>query len=556
MLLEHLERIRAETSAKYTLKNTPDWIVRNTRLRGEPFSFKDHEFQLQILTDPSAEKIVRKCSQVGLTELSLRETLAIIRILVGSAAIYTMPTATDAEKVAKTRLNPIISGSKDLSFSINPEVNSNQIKQFGDSFFYFGGTFGQQQAISTPADLIVHDEVDFSNMEVLTTYESRNTHSAYKLRREFSTPTLPGRGISARFDRSRRHFNFVKCCDCNEWFLPSYDDHVKIPGWDKPLDEITKDNIHTVRWREAVLVCPHCGTWPELIPQFREWVCENPSEQHTAAGYAVSPFDAPAIITTPWLVEKSTKYERRADFVNFNLGLPYEDKKESLTKALLDSLHIRGEAAQFGSYCFGADMGVTCHLLVGTVDLAGQFIVVHFEKCSIADFEKRKLELCAKFRVLVSVIDAFPYTDTVLRLQNSDPNLFGGVYHNSKNLAIYSVTDKPEVPEEGKLPIKQAKINRNMAFDELNSLILRRQAVFLNNPHQDEFTRHLLDLKRAPVPDKKTGEIEYVWVKSERGEDHFFNALLYLYTATRLRAMVQAQYPFMLPVSSFRLKNP
>jgi hypothetical protein len=144
----------------------------------------------------------------------------------------------------------------------------------------------------------------------------------------------------------------------------------------------------------------------------------------------------------------------------------------------------------------------------------------------------------------------------VLRLQNSDPNLFGGVYHNSKNLAIYSVTDKPEVPEEGKLPIKQAKINRNMAFDELNSLILRRQAVFLNNPHQDEFTRHLLDLKRAPVPDKKTGEIEYVWVKSERGEDHFFNGLLYLYTATRLRAMVQAQYPFMLPVSSFRLKNP
>jgi len=222
MLLEHLERIRAETSAKYTLKNTPDWIVRNTRLRGEPFSFKDHEFQLQILTDPSAEKVVRKCSQVGLTELSLRETLAIIRILVGSAAIYTMPTATDAEKVAKTRLNPIISGSKDLSFSINPEVNSNQIKQFGDSFFYFGGTFGQQQAISTPADLIVHDEVDFSNMEVLTTYESRNTHSAYKLRREFSTPTLPGRGISARFDRSRRHFNFVKCCDCNVLLMGRY----------------------------------------------------------------------------------------------------------------------------------------------------------------------------------------------------------------------------------------------------------------------------------------------------------------------------------------------
>jgi hypothetical protein len=555
MLLDHLERLKAETTRRYTLANIPDWIVRNTKLKGQPFSFKDHEYQLKILQDPSPEKVIRKPSQVGLSEMTFREVLAVLRIIVGASAIYTMPTATDAEKVCKTRINPIIDGSKDLSFAVSNEVNSTTVKQFGESFLYLGGTFGQTQAISTPADMLVHDEVDFSNLMVLTTYESRTTHSKYKLRREFSTPTLPKRGISASFDRSRRHFNFVKCCDCNEWFLPDYYKHVIVPDWDKPLEEINENNLHLTRWREAHLICPHCGTQPELWPQFREWVCENPTEQHTAAGFAVAPFDAPAMVTVPFLVEKSTKYKRRADFVNFALGLPFEDAKESLTESLLKSLHVTGEAGNFAGYCLGADMGLTCHLLVGLKDSTGQVLVVHFEKCELANFQQRKLELCAQYRILVSVLDAFPYTDTVMQLQHSDQNLFGGVFHSSKNIATFTVTDKPEVPEEGKLAIKQAKINRNLAFDELNGEILRRKVTFLNNPHQEEFISHLLDLKRTQVVNKD-GEFENVWVKSEDGRDHFFFALLYLYTAIQLRGTVVPTYPWTLPVSSFRLKNP
>lgn len=554
MFDKHLERIRHALRKDITLGNLPEWIEKNTQINGVPFSFKDHEYQLAILKDPSPEKIVRKCSQIGLTELSFREAFAIIRTLDGTSGIYTMPNQKLMEKVVKTRVDLIIKNSPDLRENVSKDVDSAQTKQFSNSFLHFGGTFGAEQAISTPADLLVHDEVDFSNMEVLTTYESRLTHSKYKLRREFSTPTLPGRGISARFDRSRRHFNMARCNHCNTWFLPSYYDHVRIPGWDKELKELTKQNIFTTRWREAALHCPHCGQVPDLRPQYREWIVENPSENHSAAGYAISPFDAPAIISVPFLVEKSTKYERLADFVNFNLGLPYEDASETLTDGFLRQLFVQSGIAQFSGMFMGCDMGLICHIVIGNRDSKDTLLIVHYERVPLAEFKTRRAQLAAQYRVLLCVMDALPYTDMVMELQKRDKNLFGAVYHRSPKIATYTVKDELEDPKEGKLPIKQVMINRNVALDDLVNGILRREAVFLDQPEKELFIRHLLDMKRQATMNKDN-EIEYVWVKSEDGQDHFMHALLYLSTATRLRAMVSGRVAHDTLIGTFRNKT-
>lgn len=558
MISDHVTRLRADLEDRYTLHNLPDWITSKTKLNGEPFSFEGHEFQLKILSDTSREKITRKCSQVGLTELSLREALALIRVLKNTTAIYTLPTADFVEKLSKARITKIIGDSDDLKFSLSKDVDSNQLKQFGNSFIYFNGTFGQNQAISTPADILIHDEVDFSDQVVLTTYESRLKHSKYKLQRKFSTPTFPGWGIDAMFQRSRRHFNFVRCCDCQEWFLPDYYEHVKVPGWDKPLDEITKYNIHLVDWKNAALRCPFCGTIPELTPEFREWVVENPDENHDAAGFSVSPFDAPSIIDAPRLVQTSTKYERRADFVNFDLGLPFEDSKESLTKSLLDSLHVRADVGSSSDLHFlGGDLGLTCHLVVGKMDVEGKLIVVHRQRCLMGEFQKTVAQIKQRFAILVSVFDSQPYTSMILEMQGSDPYLFGGVYHSSKKLATFDITNGEEDAEKGKLPIRQAKINRNPAFDQLVDLILKRKVIFLGwtEEERDIFITQCLDMKRQQQRDKN-GELEYVWVKSEAGNDHYFHALLYLFTATRLQGMVSGSLTLSIPlISTFRLKN-
>lgn len=554
MFGDHLNRVRSGIKQTYSLGNIAQWITRNTKLAGIPFSFKDHEYQEQIIRDESPEKVIRKCSQVGLTELTFRETLAILRIIEGSTAIYTLPSAKMVEKIVKTRVDTIIADSPDLSFALSKDVDSSDIKQIGRSFLYFNGTYGQQQAISTPADLLVHDEVDFSNMEVLTTYESRLTHSKYKLRREFSTPTLPGRGISARFNRSRRHFNMTCCNHCSKWFLPDYYQHVRIPDYDGDLKEVTDGNLHTLRWREAALHCPHCQSVPDLSPAYRNWVCENPTENYVAAGYAISPFDAPNIISTPFLVDKSTKYERVADFVNFNLGLPYEDSTESLTDGLLRQLFVQTGMPSFAGNYMGCDMGAVCHIIIGNRDAKNNLLVMYYERVPLGDFETRRAQLAAQYRVLICVMDALPYTDIVIRLQKRDVNLFGAVYHRSKNLATYSIRDTLEDNLMGKLPIKQVQINRNVAFDDLVAEILRRDVTFIDGPEKELFIRHMLDMKRMAQANRE-GELEYVWVKSEKAQDHFMHALLYLSTATRLRGMVSGRTPSGPLLASFQNKT-
>lgn len=550
----HLQRIKHGLRKTFDLSTIGDWICKHTKLNGVPFSFIDHEYQEAILKDPSPEKIIRKCSQVGLTELSFREAFAVLRIIDGASVIYTLPTVALMEKIVPTRADIIIKDSDDLSGNLSKDVDSKLIKQFSRSFLYFGGTFGAQQAISTPADMLVHDEVDFSNLEVMTSYESRLTHSKYKLRREFSTPTLPGRGISARFDRSRRHFNMARCNHCSQWFLPDYFNHVRVPGFEKEIKEITKQNIQLTRWREAALHCPNCQSIPDLRPEYRNWVCENSHENYTAAGYAISPFDAPSIISTPFLVEKSTKYERQADFVNFNLGLPYEDTTESLTDSFLRQLFVEAGSEIFSGNFMGCDMGAVCHIVVGNRDANDVLLVLWYERVPLGEFETKRAALAARFRVLICVMDALPYTDIVMRLQKRDPNLFGAMYHRSQKLAVFSIKEQVEDNLTGKLPIKAVMINRDIALDGLVAEILRRQAVFVNLIEKELFITHMLDMKRTAIVNKES-EIEYRWVKSEAGQDHFMHALLYLSTATRLRGMVQGSVPIGNPLSTFRNKT-
>lgn len=531
----------------------PEWIERNTRSpkdQAEPYSFLDHEYQLQILKDLSPEKVVRKCSQIGISELSVREVLAISRIIDGMTAIYTLPTAGFASTFVKTRVDPVIKASEELRLAINPGLDNSEIKQLGNSFLHFKGTIGAAAAISVPSDLNVHDEFDFSDLEVLTTYESRLTHSKYKMRREFSTPTVDKFGISASFARSRRHWNLCKCVHCAHWFLPSYFDHVKIPGYDGDLRHINKNNIHVYRWKEAFLVCPRCGKSPDLRPEHREWVLENKEESHSAAGYQIQPFDAPLIITPAYLVERSTKYKRYGDFINFNLGLPAEDEANALGKKEVEKLYVPGDFPGGVVCCMGADMGLTCRLVIGFKDYLGKKYIVHRERVSLGDFERRKRELAIQYRVAVTVMDSQPYVDLVMRLQEHDHNLYGAVYTNSKNISTFTVKEQDEEPEEGKLPIRQVLVNRNKAFDNLMAALRRNEyAIKWDEKENEAYANEMTDMKRMQKFDAD-GEMHYVWVKSNDGNDHYHHATLYFDVASDMAGV--ATHTTALPMTMLR----
>lgn len=374
---DHINRVRTSVLKRHTAASIAKWITENTTYAGQPYSYHDHEFQESILSDTSVDVVVVKCSQVGLSEVGVRMALALVNVLRPYTVAYTLPTAHFAGTFTKTRIDPVIEGSKAMRGNIHKTNDNTEVKQFGDSFLYVRGAASSNAPISIPVDHLIHDEVDFSDQEVLGQYVSRLTHSKWRRTTKISTPTLPGFGIHKAFQETRRHYNMCKCHHCGHWFMPDYYKHVKIPGYTGHLLEITKTTLAKVRYQEAALHCPSCGAVPSLQKEHREMVCENPSENLLGAGYQVTPFDAPNIIQIPYLIAASTKYDRIQDFVNFNLGLAAEDNEATLTRADFDNVFVQADAPEGVVYVMGVDVGNTYHFAIGAVDAWGGIFTVH-----------------------------------------------------------------------------------------------------------------------------------------------------------------------------------
>lgn len=535
MFDEHWQRVQDALSNTYTLSNLSEWISKNTFHENKKFTYKYREYQPLIIDEAAKTVFVVKCAQVGLSEIFARWILATVVTQENFTAIYTFPAATDAELFTKSRLMPIINSSKAIQHSISKSVNSVDLKQFGqNSFLYTRGTYSETGALSVPADLIVHDEYDRSDMGNISAYVSRLQAKPTKMRRIFSTPTVAKYGIDLESRTSKRKKQIWTCSHCAFKFLPSYHTNIHIPGYDGDKQLINKANIKDIRWQEAKLLCPKCGKIPEHDLSRREWVIENPGDNFDALTYYVTPFCAPEIITPSYLVNVSTQFAKWSEFVNQALGETAEDGEDTLTEEDIRNSLRPGAMESSTIHFMGVDLGLMCHIMIGRV-VDGVLLVVHRESVFYTKLEEKRMELMVRFTVLVSVHDLFPYTDIVTRIVNADPNAFGAIYVEKKSTESHNVKDQVENAEEGKLNVRSAMVNRNVAFDELMAEFKAKRVVVQASDKDEEFVTHLRSMKRIQKF-TKTQEMKYVWEKTD-GVDHWHHALLYLYIATKLRAM-------------------
>ena len=100
------ERIKVASGQTRDLSRMAEWLCEHTRHpknNKKPWSFANHEMQTDIANEARHHVKVRKCSQVGLSELAVRLALGMLSIFPGSTAIYTLPTAKYAGKFSKSR---------------------------------------------------------------------------------------------------------------------------------------------------------------------------------------------------------------------------------------------------------------------------------------------------------------------------------------------------------------------------------------------------------------------------------------------------------------------
>lgn len=534
---EHVGRMRDSVSDVYGLTNLAPWIEKKTFLDGKRFSFKSHEFQKDILADTAKTSIIIKPAQVGLSELAYRYAIAACCTQENMTIIYTFPSSSDAEKNCKTRIDPLIEGSPEVKRLINVNLNNSEVKQFGkNSFLFFKGTFSSTQALSTPADCVIHDEFDKSDTTQASVYISRLQHKTHKLRKVFSTPTIEKFGVSKEAETSRRMKHLATCKCCNHVFLPDYFTDIKVPGWDKPLEEITVRNIHTVKWQQAVLLCPKCGRDPQLHHTRMQFVCENASENHEANTWYVSPFSAHEILLPSYLVNTSTKFKKYSEFKNQTLGLTAEEKNESIQEADITSVEMPNlQSSEF--HVMGSDMGLLCHVCIGRIASDGTFVIVHREQIHYTQFEARSLRLAAEYRVVLHVMDTQPYVDLVTRITKARPNNWGAIFITSKSPIAFTLQNEAEDVTEGKMDLKLVKINRTAALDSLLTVIKEGTWAIQSSDQNEAYRAQMLSMKRVQKF-TKDGELTYFWEKTGDENDHFHMATLYLWVATQMRGTV------------------
>ena len=558
MKLDHFTRLEEGANSVYTLSNLASYVEKYIYLDGKPYRFGErYGFQRDIINDTARVTNSVKPAQIGLT------TSTMAYILAGAAsqprfnAIYSLPTANDANKLVTTKLDPIIQGSPELNRLLDNNVNNSELKKLGNNFIFIRGSKSETAALSISADALIADEIDRSDPDTLKQFRSRLQASDLQIVKQFSTPTIEGVGISKEAETSVRYYHFATCNHCSHTFLPNYHEHIRIPGWSNGMEDINKSNLKDLHYQQAHWFCPHCGRDPELHPSRLQWVAENPTENYEANTYYITPVTACLVLRPSYLVRTSTEFNKRSEWKNQVLGETAEDANEQLVPSDINAVQTELDLNSSEIHFMGVDMGSVCAIHIGRWSM-DTLLVVHRELVPLHEFEARRRTLIKEYKVVAHVYDMLPYTSEVMRITDQDPNAYAAIFTRDKGADMFILHDKKKDNDDsGKINIRRLHVNRTVLLDAIRDLFKERKLLIQKkNSGKEEFmNEQYLSLKRTEVLDKD--DIVFIWQKTD-GNDHSLFALGYLYLATRMLAKVgvgsQSASALRL-VSSFRMRE-
>ena len=485
--------------------------------RGQPLDFDSHPFMCEPLLLRDTPRIgIMSASQVGKTTLAICRVFWLADTKPGFRCIYTMHTETEVMAFSAARAKLALDSSPYLSRRVRG-INSKEIKAFphrrGTSIIRFKGASADSQALSEPADLVVHDELDYSRPDVLDLYEQRLAHSAYGWRMVIGTPTVPRYGMDRLWRRSTQGEWYVSCSECR---------------WEGPLQ--WPDNVG----RETYL-CPrgHPIGWEQI--QAGRWVHAQPDAEWRM--YHLSRMLLPG-----WTADRIwAAYEGRsvagagepegeiADpqlFYNHVLGLPATSGELLVDEEIVSRLLGRTERCEIhDGPCFaGVDVGQILHICIGHQAPDGTRLYHWVGETDWANLD----QLLKLHNVRVCVIDALPETTMAQALART--------FRRRVLLAYYTTQ-----PIKGGEPIKadwgqsRVDLDRTVVLDRSAERLIMERDVFCPLPHEQrkQFVEQMTAMARATEQDAQNRP-RVVW--QQTGPDHYRHAHSYATVAADLMA--------------------
>jgi len=487
--------------------------------RGTRLSYRHRPYLPAIMRDRRRKMVEVACAQSGKTTTNLAKVAHQIVFAKGlpPSWMYTMPTQTDVDDFSKLRAKPILGSSAFLAARL--DVENARARQFRDpdsglllGTWHFKGTFTERAASSTPADGLCHDEVDKSDPDILEQYQSRTQASTDVRCYRFSTPSVPGFGISKDWAQSDQNEWMWTCgaCGFEQVFAP-------MDGW--------QDWRQHLDLSEGLLRCYRCKApvereWIES----GEWVPWAPANAEVA-GYHITGIMPPELGAAR-IAERINGSDNKARAVQDTVGIPWVSGEQQIVRDNLrfgdwpNTLH--SATATFA----GCDEGEALDFIAG--DGRGKIVSVQRfrEDGSGHGAERQLMAAMRSLNVRRLVIG----TERNERLGQRVAAAFPG----RVKMAFYTIRDAGRLWFE--VPARDIRVylHRTTCLDVSRDLLLDPQGdVFPALPHElkETLVAHLTNMQRATKDDAR-GRPEEYWVKT--GPDHLRHAHAYYVTAARM----------------------
>ena len=471
---------------------------------------------MDIYDDFSPHQVLLKPPQIGATIMNTLKALYVAKKK-KRQIIYTLPTQGDVQDMVGGSFNRVIAQNPVLLDWVKDKDTIEQ-KAVGDSMIFYRGTFTSKQAMMIPSGLNIHDEVDASDQDVITQYETRlQAQEDGGWRWYFSHPSLSGHGVDIYWQQSDQKQWHITCPHCKEEQVLTWPDSVDTERdcfqCKSCKEELATETRINGRWVNKDGI-PWDGK--PLIGTFSGWHVSQLMLHNKSAKDIINAFNDP---------NKTKQY-----FYNYVLGLPYIGSDDRIDPLVVLRNCEDTPNSQSGRVIIGADTGHGIHYSL--MNNEGVFYYEHATLANYKDPYDRIEEHLLKFKQSIAMFDQGGDLIGVRKLQAKYPGRVFLCYYRKDRKAIDGVTWGSGL-EYGKVII-----DRNRTITLLIEQMRDTGRIRLNGTPEDweEWASHFGYVYREQVKvkemkdkdDKSLYGPEYVWKRN--GPDHFLHTLVYAYT--------------------------
>jgi len=499
------------------------WSELHRELGGKPFSLKDYPFMEEIYESDAKEMCIIKSAQCSLSEyaFSLMFWFADTR----GHTYFVMPTMSDAVRVVQGRLDSIADESIYIKKRLKSRKTDNtKIKRFGFNNMYFTGSQKRGDVISDPADITIQDEFDEHNPAVDLRVLQRLNNSKHKWRRKISTPTTPGKGIHAEYEKSSKAIWIHECKKCGK--------DIQVSGME--IKETWQDLIKLVKKVENDVdeyeyCCPYCKSTCDFLDGY--W---RHREDVPYKGYSINRMMTRSCTATEFMkvFEEHKKESLLDEFFMSGLGMPYEKEgtriyEHHCQKCQLPNVNCisRKPIGTEAPYFIGMDTGSENHYAVGHLEDDGRRVIDTAGCFKTFNEIERIIDA---FDPTLVIIDNMPETTKVFELWQKYGFVRGASHNNSLHMAT-----KLKQDEESHI----IYWNRFCSIERVQHLI-RSEAISFPEDIQyiteRNFYKHLCSqIKGKKAVNANATEFKDVFttVTGKKVADHYLFALIYCMAA-------------------------